>query len=42
MINEFWKGQKKDEKDTHDEMEKATWIKKPNKNGVSGIKLLFC
>ena len=24
MINEFWKGQKKVEKDTHDEMEKAT------------------
>ena len=24
MINEFWKGQEKDEKDTHDEMEKAT------------------
>ena len=42
MINEFWKGQKKDEKDTHDEMEKATWIKETKRNGVSGIKLLFC
>ena len=26
------------EKDTHDEMGKATWIKATKRNGVSGIK----